>query len=138
MAEYRSTTDVAAPADTVFDYLADVDNLPDYFARMRSAEPTGEEEVRTVAEGPHGETYEGEAWFRVDPDRRRLEWGSEGQSHYSGHLEVTSVGGGARVEVAISTEHTGGDEVQRSLDETVATIRQQVEQQGVVENPSPS
>lgn len=138
MAEYRSTTDVSAPADTVFDYLADVDNLPDYFAGMRSAEATGGEEVHTVAEGPHGETYEGEAWFRVDPDRRRLEWGSEGGSHYSGHLEVTPVDGGARVEVAISTEHAEGDEVQQGLDETVATIKEQVEQQGVVENPSPS
>ena len=138
MAEYRSSTDVAAPVDTVFDYLADVDNLPDYFARMRSAERTGDEEVHTVAEGPHGETYEAEAWFRVDPDRRRLEWGSEGESHCSGHLEVTSDDGGARVEVAISTEHTGTEEVQQGLDATVATIKEKVEQQGVVENPSPS
>lgn len=138
MADYHSTADVEAPAEALFEYLADVDNLPDYFARMRSAERTGGEEVHTVAEGPRGETYEGEAWFRVDAARKRIEWGSEGESHYSGHLEVTTVGDGSRVEVLISTEHATGEEIQQGVDSTVATIKEKAEQRDVVEDPSPS
>ncbi len=130
MAEYQNATEVSAPADTLFDYLSDVGNLPDYFSRMRSATPAEGEAVRTVAEGPGGKTVEGEAWFRVDRDALRVDWGSEGPGDYSGHLQVTPTDAGSRVEVHISTDRVESDQVQQGVDETVATIKQKVEAQG--------
>jgi hypothetical protein len=44
---------------------------------MTSAEPAGQDEVHVVAD-VDGVTREGEAWFRIDRERRHLEWGSEG------------------------------------------------------------
>ena len=79
MGDYRHTQDVDAPAAQLFDYLADIGNLPNYFSAMTSATPAGDESVRFVAE-VDGDTQEGEAWFRVDRERQFLAWGSEGTS----------------------------------------------------------
>lgn len=131
MAEYHGSTTVSAPADSLFAYLSDVGNLPEYFSRMRSARAVdGGQAVQTVAQGPDGQTVEGEAWFRVDGDRKRLEWGSEGGNDYSGSLDVTPSGDGSRVEVHISTGRVESEQVQQGVDETVATIKQKVEAQG--------
>lgn len=132
VADYENTTQVSAPADTLFDYLADIDNLPAYFARMKSARPVdGGDAVHTVAEGPDGQTVEGEAWFRVDRAALRIEWGSQGESDYSGYLDVTPAGAGSQVEVHISTARVRSDSVQDGVDETVRTIKAKVEAQGV-------
>jgi uncharacterized membrane protein len=127
MAEYENSTEVSASADALFDYLSDVGNLPEYFSRIRSATPAEGEAVHTVAETPDGRTVEGEAWFRVDRGAKRLEWGSEGPSDYSGHLDVTAVGDRSRVEVHVSTSRVESPEVQRGVDETVAAIKRAVE-----------
>lgn len=36
MADFLARIDVAAPADEIFDYLSQVENLPNYFERMTS------------------------------------------------------------------------------------------------------
>jgi len=58
---------------------------------MTSAEPAGPDAVQVVA-NVHGSTREGEAWFRVDRERLHLDWGSEGQDKYHGHLDVSGDG----------------------------------------------
>lgn len=126
----RSTT-VSAPADTLFAYLSDVENLPGYFAAMKEAHRTGgTDEVHTVAQLDGGVEVEGEAYFRVDEARHHIDWGSEGESEYSGYLDVTPSGDGSKVEVHIHSPHGTEEDIASGIDETLATIREKVEGQG--------
>ena len=55
MGDYEHTATVSADPEALFRYLSDVHHLPDYFASMQEAEPTGEhagdgEEVHVVAD----------------------------------------------------------------------------------------
>ena len=147
MGSYESTTAVTASPDELFAYLSDVNNLPEYFAAMKSAEPAGDAEghdggsvpagadaVHTVAE-VHGQRREGEAWFRSDADARTLSWGSEGPSDYRGELSVTGEGERSSVTVRLHTEHVEGDDIQSGLDTTLAQIKEIVEGHGRA-NPS--
>ena len=131
MAEYENTTQVSAPPETLFAYLGDVANLPDYFPRIRSVTPVeGGDKLHTVAEAPAGGTVEGTAWFRTDFERQRVEWGSEGESDYSGYVDVTPTTGGSQVQVHISTARVQSDQVQQGVDEVVRSIKEKVEGQG--------
>ena len=104
MADYERAQTVEAPAGALFEFLSDVGNLPRYSERMTAAEPAGGEAVRVRAE-IDGHVQEGEAWFRVDRDALRVEWGSEGPNDYHGWLDVTDEGGGrSTVAVHVSTE----------------------------------
>ena len=127
MADFEATTQVAAPASTLFDYLARVENLPRYVDRMTAAVPAGGEAVTVTARMPDGQEVQGEAWFRVDHEARTLAWGSEGPNDYSGRLEVTGDAGASSVTVHVSTARTEDAEVQDGVDATVARIRELVE-----------
>jgi uncharacterized membrane protein len=126
MGNYEQSTEVAAPADALFDYLAEVGNLPHYFARMTSAERTGPDEVHTTAR-VEGREVGGEAWFRVDEPARKIAWGSEGPNDYHGELEVTGEGERSQVAVRLSTEHAEGSAIQQGLEETLANVKRVVE-----------
>ena len=125
MPDYSRSTTVDVDADSLFDFLSDIGNLPRYFARMTSAEPAGGESIRTTAEievpGEGKKTVEGEAWFRVLDEQKRLEWGSEGPNDYKGELDVEAEGDGARVTVSLHTE-SGHSGIEDGMDETLATI----------------
>jgi hypothetical protein len=126
MPDYSAVTDVGVSPRRLFEYLSDVDNLPSYFDRMRSAESTGGEEVHTTADLGDRQV-EADAWFRVDADNLRLAWGSEGESDYHGTLQVTGDGDVSSVSVTLHTEHAAGDEIQAGLEQTLANIRRNVE-----------
>jgi ribosome-associated toxin RatA of RatAB toxin-antitoxin module len=72
MADYERSQTVEAPAGALFEFLADVGNLPRYFEQMTAAEPAGGEAVRVTAV-VDGREREGEAWFRVDREAKRVE-----------------------------------------------------------------
>lgn len=129
MADFTGTTNVSVPDKVLFNYLSDVGNLPNYFSRMTSAAPGQGEEVRTTAKLPDGREVQGDAWFRVDRAALRIEWGSEGPSFYSGHVQVRSAGDGSDVEVHLHTTRVpaGDAEVQDGITETLTNIKQQVE-----------
>src|SRR5947209_13653167 len=129
MGDFTESTTVDADAQSLFDYLSDVGNLPDYFSRMTSAEPGDGEEVHTTAQMPDGSEVEGDAWFRVDNDAQRIDWGSEGPNDYHGYLEVTASGTISTVEVHLQTTRVedGDAEVEDGLRETLANIKEQVE-----------
>ena len=129
MGDFTESTTVDADADALFDYLSDVHNLPKYFSSMTSAEPGDGEEVHTTAE-VDGNEVAGDAWFRVDQDRQRIEWGSEGPNDYNGYLDVTPSGDGSQVEVHIHTTRVpdGNSQVTEGLQETLSNIKHQVEQ----------
>ncbi len=131
MGDYEHSTSVTTDPDALFGYLSDVHNLPDYFSSMREAEPTGEpahggEEVHVVAE-VDGTRREGEAWMTTDAEQRKLSWGSEGPNGYRGELEVDGQDGGSRVTVRLHTERVDGEGIRAGLEQTLATIKEQVE-----------
>ena len=126
MGDYEQTTTVSADPDELFGYLADVENLPHYFAAMRSAEPAGGDAVHTVAE-VDGHRREGDAWFTTDAEARSIRWGSEGPNHYGGELEVLGDPTGSRVTVRLHTEHVDGPGITEGLAETLEQIKRNVE-----------
>ena len=127
MADYRSAVDVEAPAAQLFDYLADVSNLPRYFERMTSATPAAGNAIQVTAE-VDGRKVVGEAWFTVDRDRQQLSWGAEGPNDYHGRLQVTGTGDSSQVTVTVSTARAEGQQIQDGVDETVASVKRLVEQ----------
>lgn len=126
MGDYQQAQDIDASAQELFDYLADIRNLPRYFESMTSAEPADGEAVHVVAD-VHGIRREGQAWFRVDHDRRQLEWGSEGDSGYRGSLDVTGEGATSTVTVSLHTERVESGELDEGLAGTLANIKTLVE-----------
>ena len=126
MGDYKQSIKVNAPAAQLFGYLSDVRHLPEYFTAMTSAEPAGPEAVAVTAKRD-GNTYEGEAWFRVDRARQHLEWGSEGPDNYHGYLDVTSDGPGSSVEVFLHTERHDASDVDQGITDTLTAVRRLVE-----------
>jgi uncharacterized membrane protein len=137
MGDHERSTTVHADADALFDYLSDVNNLPSYFAAMRSAEPAGGDAVHTVAV-VEGNRVEGEAWFTADAEARSIRWGSEGPNNYSGELAVTGAPDGSQVTVTLHTEHGDGEQIGQGLDETLAHIKRNVEEGADAAAPTPS
>jgi hypothetical protein len=124
--DYSGSADVRVPAGQLFGYLSEVSNLPRYFTAMTSAEPAGQDEVHVVAD-VDGVTREAEAWFRVDRERRHLEWGSEGPDNYHGYLDVTGDGATASVTVFLHTEGVDSGDIDRGIAGTLAEIKRLVE-----------
>lgn len=126
MADHERSHPVESDASTVYALLSDVTNLPRYFPQITSAKPVdGGDAVDTTAvidppDQPEQEVR-GEAWFRTDDDARRVEWGAEGESDYSGTLTVQENGTGSTVVLTLHTphEHAGIDD---SIDQVLERI----------------
>ncbi|MFZ1115844.1 MAG: SRPBCC family protein [Propionibacteriaceae bacterium] len=126
MGDYEQSRDVDAPAQALFDYLADVRNMPRYFSSMTSAEPAEGEAVQVTAV-VDGKEREGEAWFKVDRDRMHLDWGSEGPNNYHGRLDVTGDDAASRVLVALHTDNVEDQRIDQGLTETLDEVQRLVE-----------
>lgn len=126
MGDYEHSQEVDAPAGRLFDYLCDVRNLPRYFSAMTSAEPVGGEAVRVEAD-LGGTTREAEAWFRVDRERQRLEWGSEGPDDYHGYPDVTGDAARSAVMVFLHTARHDSGEIDEGIIDTLAAVGRLVE-----------
>lgn len=126
MGDYEQSRNVNAPAQTLFDYLADVRNMPRYFSSMTSAEPAEGEAVQVTAV-VDGKEREGEAWLKVDRDRMHLDWGSEGPNNYHGRLDVTGDDAASRVSVALHTDNVEDQRIDQGLTETLDEVQRLVE-----------
>jgi uncharacterized membrane protein len=126
MGDYEQSRNVNAPAQTLFDYLADVRNMPRYFSSMTSAEPAEGEAVQVTAV-VDGKEREGEAWLKVDRDRMHLDWGSEGPNNYHGRLDVTGDDAASRVLVALHTDNVEDQRIDQGLTETLDEVQRLVE-----------
>jgi uncharacterized membrane protein len=126
MADHERSHPVESDASTVYALLSDVENLPRYFPQITSAHPVGDgDAVDTTAvidppDQPEREVR-GEAWFRTDVAARRIEWGAEGESDYSGALTVQENGTGSTVVLSLHTphEHEG---IEESIDQVLERI----------------
>lgn len=126
MGDYQRSIDVAAPSGRLFDYLADVHNLPQYFASMKSAERSSGESVDVVAD-VQGTERHGEAWFHVDEERRHLRWGSEGSSNYHGELDIAGDDETSTVTVKLHTERVDSGAIESGLAQTLDNVKRLVE-----------
>ncbi|QFU89369.1 Polyketide cyclase / dehydrase and lipid transport [Amycolatopsis sp. YIM 10] len=124
MPTYDHTGTVDVPAADLFGYLAEPGNLPDFLPAMTEAHREGGGQVHVEAE-VRGEHVEGEAWLRVDETTRTLSWGAPGEGDYHGDLRVTETEPGtSEVTIRLHTERAGGEEIQRALEDAVATLSQ--------------
>jgi uncharacterized membrane protein len=119
MSEFERKVTVNAEADRVFGFLAQVENMPRYLPTVHDAMPQGAERVRVQGRA-NGHEYDNDGFFRVDQERRRMEWGSDGEHQYRGWLQVSgspedAIGGQAQVTVHLSFEPNA--EVGRALKE---------------------
>ncbi|MEW1610997.1 MULTISPECIES: SRPBCC family protein [unclassified Streptomyces] len=133
MGDYSSSTTVAVPAERLFSYLSDVENLPAYMPRLTSAHPHGGDHVTVTAhidppDAPEQDVTS-EAWMRVDEEGRSLEWGAPGPHDYHGRLHVTSGDDASHslLTVELHTEDTDGPSVDDGLREALTGIRTAVE-----------
>lgn len=92
MTQYERSIDVNRSAEDVFEYLGDINRLPEYFPQITSVEQLEEDKIRTTAHieppGQPAQDVEGEAWFPVRTAGQSLEWGSEGPNNYRGELDI--------------------------------------------------
>lgn len=133
MSEHQSSARVDLPADTVFRYLSDVENLPEYLPRMTSAHVTGEHELEVTAELDLGEDGKrevgGTARYDLDESARELTWGSEGDKDYGGRIGVQPEGDTACVvTVGLRWHHGAPEDVDADLERSVRQIKAVVEE----------
>jgi len=127
MPEYEEWGSLNASPDAAFGYLSDVGNLPKYVSGMILAQLEQDDHLRVAAE-VQGRHEEGQAWFRVDPEGRRIEWGGQSRSGYSGWLEVSGSGPGCSVTIHLETDREeDAEDIRRALAQTMANITSQVE-----------
>lgn len=130
MPTYESSITIDVPADRLFAYLADVENLPTYLPRITSARSTGDGTVDVTASIEHdGETreVEGEAWVRAEEPGTTLTWGAPGPNSYTGQIDLDPVDEtSCRATVRIDTERQG-ERVQEGVDEAAEGIKRAAE-----------
>ena len=142
MPDYSAETDVHAPADAVFRYIADVKNLPKYLPTVHSAAPQQGERVQ-VEGTANKHDYSSDGWFKADNGARTVTWGSDGENDYHGKMSVTGDGSRSHVKVTITfspkpevaqsmEKNQGGPgaAMQDGLQTAMANIRKQCEGDG--------
>jgi len=123
--EFEQSLTVAAPADDIFDFISDVQNVPQYLPTVKSAQPQQGERIRT--QGQAGDrSYDSDGHFRVDKQARRIEWGSDGENDYRGWLEVQG-DSGSQSEVKVHIHYAPRPEilqrmVERSPDHSFESV----------------
>jgi uncharacterized membrane protein len=147
MASYQESMSISASADQVFDFIADIRNLPKYIPTTKSAQPDDEGGERVQVQGEaHGHQYNADGYLRADRQNHRLEWGADEQ-YYSGRMEVQPKGNNqsqVTVEITLRDNPPGADEgdkpsdadIHEGLRKALESIQNQVTGQGGKEEPS--
>ena len=113
MAEYTDRIDVAAPADAVFTFVSDIENLPKYLPTVHGAHTQGVARVEEDGKA-NGHDYHSDGWFKVDQASRTMTWGSDGENDYSGKMAVT--GDASQSSVTCSLRFSPKGDVKESMD----------------------
>ena len=158
MQEYEQKETVAAPANEVFAWVSDVENLPKYLPPIKDAGIRGPavagspgENAEMTVEIPDRGRFQSEGYFDVDAEGRTMRWGAETERDYSGRLIVAEAGDGqsevtvhlsfgprsVEGEIQESSSHDR-DPLEESLGATLESIRRQIEEgSGKLPPPSP-
>lgn len=100
MADFEQSMTISASADDVFEFVSDLDNLPEYLPTVRKTMPQGEGRIRIQGEA-EGHAYDSDGHFNVDNSRKSMKWGSDGERDYHGELTVSGKGATSEVRVRI-------------------------------------
>jgi len=118
MPDYEQTGTIMSEPDVLFDYLADIQHLPDFLPVVTEAESEGPEHA-VVTTDINGEEQQAEGWLRVDGLERRMEWGAP-MDGYHGWLQVDPVedGQGSLVTIHVTQGHESDadDDLLEALD----------------------
>jgi hypothetical protein len=120
MREFEGSAMIATSADRLFNYLADVRHLPDYFPKALSAK-TGEGDQLSIVLDLGGEAVELHAWFRADEARRLLQWGIP-DADYQGWIAITSGPIGCELVVSVQ-KPIDDDTIDAEIRDTILGIR---------------
>ncbi|MBD2100144.1 SRPBCC family protein [Leptolyngbya sp. FACHB-261] len=113
--EFEQSITVNAAADSIFAFISDVKNVPQYLPTIKNAQPQEGERIRTQGQvGDH--SYDSDGHFRVDQQARRLQWGSDGENDYNGWLEVQG-NGGPQSEVKVHIHYAPRPEMAQKMAE---------------------
>ncbi|MCY7273669.1 MAG: SRPBCC family protein [Phormidesmis sp. CAN_BIN44] len=143
--DFEQSTIVNAPAQGIFDFIADVRNVPQYLPTVKSAQHQEGERIR--AQGQAGDrSYDSDGHFRLDRQARRIEWGSDGENDYRSWMQVqdqdesqsqvtVAIHYAPRPEVAQhmaqqSPEHSFESAMNEGIAKTLASIKRICEGQG--------
>ncbi len=158
MQEYEQSQTIAAPANEVFAWVSDVENLPKYLPPIKdagiegsAAEGSPGDRVKMRVEIPDRGEFDSEGYFDVDAGARTMRWGAETERDYSGWLTVLETGDGeSEVTVHLSfgprsveseIQDDSSDDrnpLEESLGATLESIRRQIEEgSGKLPPPSP-
>ena len=158
MQEYEQSQTIAAPANEVFAWVSDVENLPKYLPPIKdagiegsAAEGSPGDRVKMRVEIPDRGEFDSEGYFDVDAQARTMRWGAETERDYSGRLTVVETGDGeSEVTVHLSfgprsveseIQDDSSDDrnpLEESLGATLESIRRQIEEgSGKLPPPSP-
>ena len=130
MHEYKGMIDIKASPEQVFRFLSSVGNIRDFLPHIKEARLDEESHVFAVGE-IGGRRYEFDGYFRVTPENKRIDWGSDGTPPYRGWLEVREAGDAARLEVHLFMDVERPDQsAERALDDVLLTIRHRIEDEG--------
>ena len=130
MHEYQGAIDIKATPEQVFRFLSSVGNVPEFLPHIKEARLDKESHVFAVGE-ISGRRYEFDGYFRVTPENRHIDWGSDGTPPYRGWLEVREAGDAARLEVHLFMDVARPDQsAERALDDVLLTIRHRIEDEG--------
>lgn len=150
MADHEASTVVEVAPNVLFDYVSDIDHLPEYLPWLtdvhrtaaRPVEAQGpevrrpqqpvHEDIEVTAEVPHGEgsaePKPGEAWIEVVDENRSLRWGAAGDHDYHGELDVDFVADGtSRLTVRLHTTHSPDQAIDDYLHHALKTIKTTIE-----------
>jgi uncharacterized protein YndB with AHSA1/START domain len=159
MAEHVATTTVDVAPNILFDYLADLEHLPEYLPRLadvhRTAPPPAQaqgmearrpgesvvEEVEVTAEVPAGGSERrehSEAVIETVEEQRTLRWSAPDNSDYHGELEVGFVADGTSLlTVRLYTGHGADAAVDDELRRALIGIKAAVEQKAAPADDTP-
>ncbi|TDD22179.1 SRPBCC family protein [Kribbella turkmenica] len=150
MADHEASTTVDVAPNILFDYLADVERLPEYLPWLTGVYPTGprpaeaqgmearrpqqpvHQKVEVTAVDPAAEPSEqpvhSEAWIDVVEENRSLRWGAPGDNGYHGELDVDFVADGtSRLTVRLHTTQAPDQEIDHHLHHALETIKSTIE-----------
>ena len=121
MPEYQRSATIDAAPEELFEYLADIHHLPEYFPAMISAEPVGGDTVETQVQG-HREHDRG--WFHIDESHHRIEWGSADNPDYRGWITIDPDAMGSTLTIHLN--HQATTDADSEIDATIDTIKRRM------------
>jgi uncharacterized membrane protein len=136
MGDYEASTTVDVASNVLFEYLSDLEHLPEYLPQLTEVRPAGQApegervEVQAVIhpDGDGEREVEGEAWIEVVEDGKKLRWGAPEPHEYHGELDIDFVADGtSTVTVRLHTEHADGPSVEDALQRTLSGIKSAAE-----------